>query len=638
MKCKILILVLVLNSIMLHSQIVFNKIIEDTVVHIPNSIISIDTGYIMLSGTLNESQVRSFSFSFIDTNGTKIWKKVYGNENFEYWEGVDNNLNVNGRNYLSTGTCKNLDNNYRGIHYSVFDSVLNLDSQYILLYDTIWRKAFNTVLLDSQEAYITGQSYNYESSQYQLLIVKVDSNKNIVWEKSYGNRYEAGFQIIETSDKNVLVGGLTFSFPTTVTDEDWYLIKVDTAGNVIWERGYGSGSRYDGSVSGIIETQDSNYIACGGYPAFEAAGNNYFDGCLRKVSRDGDLMWTKYYRLYSRYSTNITTMKDYINSIYEDDNGYLFTLSSTYDAKPFYRGALTKMDCNGNIMFRRIFYAIDEFSNEQFLTVMKPTNDGGFILAGYGNSYDWYGYSPPQQAWLVKTDSLGIDGLCYSEPPELNIDLILPESVNCNDTITVYAYIAGKSGPYTIETSIGQVIDSIFYPPKFVPIEIGLSETSVEIGGIEYFSELITEATLTNHEWGQCIAKPIEFYTPHTSGSQQITIMVTDTYGESKMILKDVFVNDCGSGIAEEEINSVNLYPNPAMDNLYLDITEMVVSAPLNHLTVNCEIYNSMGQLVETVQLSNDLTVINVKDFAKGIYVLKINSESKTYSLSFEKE
>ena len=86
----------------------------------------------------------------------------------------------------------------------------------------------------------------------------------------------------------------------------------------------------------VITTQDSNYIACGGYPAFEAAGNSFFDGCLRKVSRDGALIWTKYYRLYSLYSTNITTMKDYINSIYEDTYGNLYTLSSTYDAKPFY--------------------------------------------------------------------------------------------------------------------------------------------------------------------------------------------------------------------------------------------------------------------------------------------------------------
>ncbi|MDD3688100.1 MAG: T9SS type A sorting domain-containing protein, partial [Bacteroidales bacterium] len=274
----------------------------------------------------------------------------------------------------------------------------------------------------------------------------------------------------------------------------------------------------------------------------------------------------------------------------------------------------------------------DYLTNNQYFVSFQPTSDNGFILAGYGNDYDTHGYFPSQQAWLVKTDSLGIDGLCYTAPPELNIDVILPETVNCSDTITVYAYIAGKSAPYTIETSIGQVIDSIYYPPLFVPVEIGLSEAEIDCGGNIIYTQQITEATLSNHEWGQCIAKPVEFYTPHTSGSQEITITVTDAYGESKTITKEVWVNDnCGSGIAGEEVNSVNVYPNPAVDNLYLDIADTV-------FPVNCEIYNSAGQLVEILQLSNNLTVINVKDFAGGMYVLKINSESKTYSLSFEKE
>ena len=120
---------------------------------------------------------------------------------------------------------------------------------------------------------------------------------------------------------------------------------------------------------------------------------------------------------------------------------------------------MQKITETGDICWNREYFAIDTTSTYQWLTSIKNTNDGGFIIAGYGNEYDRQGYSPPQQAWLIKTDSLGIDGLCYTAPPELNIDLVLPETVNCNDTITVYAYIAGKSAPYTIETSVGQVID-----------------------------------------------------------------------------------------------------------------------------------------------------------------------------------
>jgi hypothetical protein len=488
----------------------------------------------------------------------------------------------------------------------------------------------------------TGQIYNADNDYTYALLLKTDSLGNMVWNKMLGHRYEAGSQIIETSDKSILIGGLTFSFPTTVIDEDWYLVKTDTAGTVIWERGYGNGSLYDGAIAGIIETQDSNYIACGGFPAFNDATDSYWDGCLRKVSKDGDLLWTKFYRTYSKYTESVTTMYDYIYGIYEDSIGNIYSISSTFDSKPFYRGCFTKLNSHGDIMFRRLYYAIDEFSNEQYLTVFKPTNDGGFILAGYGNAYDWYDYNPPQQAWLVKTDSLGIDGLCYTEPPALNIDLVLPATMNCNDTIAVYAYIAGKSAPYTIETSIGQLIDSIYYPPLFVPIEIGLSETYIELENNSHYSELITEATLSNHEWGQCIAKPIEFYTPHTSGTHQINITVTDAYGESKTITKEVFVNDnCGSRIASEIINPISLYPNPVRDKVYVDIPQAstpLASTPLSHRVVKGEIYNVAGQIVASPAIHAGLNVIGVSDLSSGVYVLKINSDNQSYSLSFEKE
>ncbi|MDD3741648.1 MAG: T9SS type A sorting domain-containing protein, partial [Bacteroidales bacterium] len=383
---------------------------------------------------------------------------------------------------------------------------------------------------------------------------------------------------------------------------------------------------------------DSNYIACGGYPAVRSDCDTYWDGCIRKVSKDGDLMWERFYRMFTYYrSDGLMRFYSTLTSIIPDHGSDIMILGSSYGHYPQQRGFLMKTDSVGRIKWCRHYYAIDSLTRGQYLVSMQPTSDNGFILAGYGNDYDTHGYFPSQQAWLVKTDSLGIDGLCYTAPPELNIDIVLPATVNCSDTITVYAYIAGKSAPYTIETSIGQIIDSIYYPPLFVPVEIGLSEAEIDCGGNIIYTQQITEATLSNHEWGQCIAKPVEFYTPHFSGSQQITIMVTDAYGESKTITKEVFINDnCGSGIGGEEVNSVNVYPNPAVDNLYLDLAELVSSTyfgsaqhkPLSHQSLKCEIYNSVGQLVETVQLSNNLTVINVKDFASGVYQIKITEEN----------
>ena len=617
------------------TQEVFNIVVEDTSSHITSSVVALDTGYVLLTGTSNEYGVRSISLRYINLVGEIQWKCIYGSTNVEYWEGFSNCLFQDDHTPSMCVTLIDDINDKYGVSLLLFDSLYHTGQLFTYAYDTLWKKAFNIAKTNEDEFYIIGQNYDYVGEASRLYVVKINSEHQLIWQKSFGSNYEGGSHIIETSDKNILVGGLTYSFPTTTNGEDWYLIKLDTAGNVIWQNGFGKPGylNYDGAVAGLIETSDSNYVACGGYPAVRSDCDTYWDGCIRKVSKDGDLMWERFYRSYFSMTNPVTDwFLNHVSSILYKNND-LFVIGNWRSGIGRARGYLQKITENGDICWNREYFAIDNLTNNQYFVSFKPTSDNGFILAGYGNDYDSHGYFPSQQAWLVKTDSLGIDGLCYTAPPELNIDIVLPATVNCSDTITVYAYIAGKSAPYTIETSIGQVIDSIYYPPLFVPVEIGLSEAEIDCGGNIIYTQQITEATLSNHEWGQCIAKPVEFYTPHTSGSQQINITVTDAYGESKTISKEVWVNDnCGSGIADEEnVNPITLYPNPAREVLYVDV-------PLDTELAGAEIYNSVGQVVANLGIHANLNVVSISDLTSGVYILKINSKNKSYSLSFEKE
>jgi len=617
------------------SQNVFNRIIEDTIkAHIMNSVVFIDTGYVFLSGTDNEYGVRCFALTYCGENGNRLWKHVFGGEIFEYWEGWNGNFKKGNDTYYNAGTLEDPNTGKKGIHINVFDNTFDLILQKIIMYDTVNKKAFFSRQTLDKDYFITGQIYDNNDESYKLLITKTDSMGNYLWHKAFGsNAYEYGSYIIEASNGNILTGGDTWV--THSNNTRWYLIETDTAGNIIWERTFGRSNYNNGHVQGLIETADSNYLACGSYPVarYGGGGGEYlWDGCLRKIDTDGNLIWEKRYRFYSKISNpEMILIESSLNSIIEKD-GTLFLLGNHRDHRGASRGYLQKITDDGSICWNRSYYPIDTTTTYQWLVSVQNTADSGFVMAGYGNEYDRQDIYPPQQAWLVKADSLGIDGLCYTAPPELNIDIVLPTTVNCSDTITVYAYIAGKSAPYTIETSVGQLIDSIYYPPTFVPVEIGLSHVNLEWDNSTYFEETITEATLSNHEWGQCIAKPVEFYTPHTSGSQQINITVTDAYGESKTITKEVLVNDnCGSGIGEELINPVSLYPNPARVKVYLDIPKEVTPN-------NAEIFNSLGQLVIVVKAHNGLNVIDVSDLSVGSYIIKISTDTETFSLGFEKQ
>ena len=127
-------------------------------------------------------------------------------------------------------------------------------------------------------------------------------------------------------------------------------------------------------------------------------------------------MWEKFFRNYTFYPPiGPTTFRYGLSAILQQENNDLMILGNSYSYYPRQRGVLMRTNSEGQIKWCRHYYAIDSTSRDQYLVSVKETQDKGFILAGYGNDYDSFGYNPPQQAWLVKTDSLGLDGLCYTE-------------------------------------------------------------------------------------------------------------------------------------------------------------------------------------------------------------------------------
>jgi Secretion system C-terminal sorting domain/META domain len=67
-------------------------------------------------------------------------------------------------------------------------------------------------------------------------------------------------------------------------------------------------------------------------------------------------------------------------------------------------------------------------------------------------------------------------------------------------------------------------------------------------------------------------------------------------------------------------LNQTVVYPNPADTKLFVDSR--------NNLLDKIEILNSLGQTVKTINTGFD--VINIADFASGIYLMKLYSEGKT--------
>lgn len=80
--------------------------------------------------------------------------------------------------------------------------------------------------------------------------------------------------------------------------------------------------------------------------------------------------------------------------------------------------------------------------------------------------------------------------------------------------------------------------------------------------------------------------------------------------------------------------NSVQLFPNPATDQLTFSLTEELANG-----TKSIEIYDALGKNVKTVNVSSEQTKINVAELARGVYTCRlVNSSNQTIVKRFVKE
>ena len=64
---------------------------------------------------------------------------------------------------------------------------------------------------------------------------------------------------------------------------------------------------------------------------------------------------------------------------------------------------------------------------------------------------------------------------------------------------------------------------------------------------------------------------------------------------------------------------NINIYPNPAIDNVTVSSDEQ---------NVKCEVYNSVGECVLNMVLSDFTNSVDISTLAKGVYVIKLTGEN----------
>jgi hypothetical protein len=313
---------------------------------------------------------------------------------------------------------------------------------------------------------ISGDKTENSKGGFDFWILKLDINGNIQWQKTIGGSgVDRLNSIRQTTDDGYILGGYSDSNISGDKSEnsrggmDYWIVKTDSTGNIQWQRTYG-GSEHDW-LSSMQQTSDGGYIL-GGFSYSGISGDKTeqsqggWDYWIIKINAAGYIQWQK---------TIGGSSADYLTSIKQTtDGGFILggrSFSSisgdkTEDSKGGYDYWIVKTDSFGNIQWQKTIGG----NNGDYLTSIQQTNDGNFILGGYSAS-DISGDKTENckggfDYWIIK-----ISDLTAIEPTKKDFNLSLypnPTTAELNITLKL-----DKSSDVKIElyNSLGQLVITI---------------------------------------------------------------------------------------------------------------------------------------------------------------------------------
>ncbi len=244
----------------------------------------------------------------IDPQGQEIWEKSkYLPEASLYINDII--LSQDGESYLIIGS-------YRPRITSPTGGNIGKNDYYVMKIDAlgneIWSKTYGGTqhdhgyaIVETSDGYIlAGTSSSSDGDVVDHIgfndywLVWINENGTIETTKSYGGMDSDQLSsMIKTGDDNLILSGHSHSFINQGHEADFWIIKADLNGEIIWDYSYG-GSELEFSPQ-VIEIEAGNIIIAGQSRSndFDVPGDNHGDTDFLAIRLDteGSIVWSKSY-------------------------------------------------------------------------------------------------------------------------------------------------------------------------------------------------------------------------------------------------------------------------------------------------------------------------------------------------------
>ncbi len=355
----------------------------------PSSTFLKKDGTILLAGAIADTANYGHLVNF-SRQGDTIWTKSYGDGiRFHTLRQVIENKDGD---IVAIGDRSNPSNSGNGMAWLLkTDSVGNV----------IWQRDYSrlsehiimsTVYQSNDGGYILGGTrrhiqnvppVNFPNINYDALVIKVDSMGVFEWDYIWDSPFDdVRAYAIQTKDGNYLFGssvsdwGVMQGAPRGAERYKAALIKLDTAGNLLWQKDYSQHTPIN-YFSKILELGDSSIVSIGSRSNWQTTPEY---GLIIKTDKDGNLLWEETYE----NDPNGTGNSQYLNDVVQLDDGGFLAVGEVIARPPVARRQdawAIRVDSMGCILSNcTVGLGEVEEVEEDIVIYLNPTADGSLTI------------------------------------------------------------------------------------------------------------------------------------------------------------------------------------------------------------------------------------------------------------------
>lgn len=409
---------------------------------------------------------------------------------------------------------------------------------------------------------ICGYTTNSTVNDADVEVWKIDATGTLLWKKTYGGaKVDFVSHMTPTSDGNYLLVGYSQSYGGG--DYDVLLLKIDPDGNTLWLKTYG-GSDNDLGVD-VSPTSDGNFIVTG---YSNGASHADLDMYLAKIGADGTLLWNKWIG---------TSSEEISNCVKQATDGGYIVLGMTMSVGQG-DAYLVKTDASGNVSWSQTYGGVhydegvyvDPNADGTYTFLVRDSSDAGMDI----------------DVRIIKSDASG--GVIWNK---------------------VYGGTK-KDTPKMIQSTMdgGYIVAAI--TRSFGLINPDMWIMKFDAGG---------DTTWTHHYGG--VNHEHCYVARELPDGSYIACGKTESYSPDMdvMFLKLSSAGTLTAGIEKFAASSFNLFPNPAVNEVHLEIS--------TNENASLSITDMSGrEVVARANLAPGRTTIPLEEHAAGVYFVTLRS------------